>query len=68
MNHARQSILGFFLRDLEVIRLTGTADQVAEIPAIEKGLAELFPSNEEPMAVNFATAKAAEQAAKEETK
>lgn len=41
MNQARQTILGFFKRDIALIRATGTPEQIAELPAIERALRDL---------------------------
>jgi hypothetical protein len=40
--NARNSILAFFARDLDVIRKTGTQEQIAELPEIEQRLAVLL--------------------------
>ncbi len=62
MNNARTSVLDFLKRDLKLIKRIGTAQQKAEIPAIEAELERMgnFPE--------FATAPTTAEPVKEEAK
>jgi hypothetical protein len=57
-HEARQTILGFFKRDIALIRATGTPEQLAELPVVEAALAQIedasvvsFAEQAEPAAV-----------------